>query len=486
MVEACILPVLRRGRAKDMGESRDASLKQTDQRTTMKFLLSVVAAALVAFSGQVAVAESVQRAAAVVNGVVISTFDLNQRIKMILATSGGASGEAAERRLREQVLRTLIDEILQLSAAKKDNITISDKDIDASIQKIAEQNKTSPEKILGSLAAAGVHPETLRTQIQAELAWSKIIEERIAPRVNVSESAIDLEMKRIADGATKPQFLVSEIFISIDAPGDEPRARRAIDQIYQQLQSGTTFPALATEFSESASAARGGDLGWIQDGDVSRELWNALQNMRPQTLSQPIRAPNGYYILALRDKMRPAGSAAEAPPTPPGRPAGVPAGSVKLKRVVLGLPPQMSKADQENFMRAAGGLREAIKGCQGLEEMATKIQGVIIVDLPVLPIRDLAPELQRVVQGLNPSDVSQPFFSKEGEQNLLNMLVVCGDRPRVEYVATRVFQMPSREEVANRMFSEQISVMARRFMRDMRRDATIEIRDSYVLNAATN
>ena len=454
----------------------------------MKSLISLAVAAISFCLAAIPAtnAQSVQRTAAIVNNVVISTFDLDQRVRMILTTSGGAGGAAAQQRLREQVLRTLIDEILQLTAAKEADLEVTQAQIAESLQKIAQQNNTTPEKILGSLAAAGIYPETLKTQIKAEIAWSTLIEQRLASRINITDEEIDQEMRRIEAGALKPQYLASEIFVAMDSPTDEARARRAIDQILQQLRAGTPFPALAQQFSESATAARGGDLGWVQDGDVVAEVWNELQRMKPLSVSEPVRTQGGFYLLALRDKMRPAGAAAEAKPIPPGRPAGVPAGSVKLKRVVLGLPPRMSKEEEQRFLQAAGGLRESIRGCQGLEQFAAQIQGVGIVDLPILPISDLAPEIRQVIQGLNPSDVSQPFFSKEGEQNLMNMLVVCGDRPRVDYVETRVFEMPTREQVGNRMFNQELSVAARRYMRDLRRDAAIEIRDSAVLNTATN
>lgn len=451
----------------------------------MKRLFSLVVASAIALCLP-AGAESVQRAAAVVNNVVISTWDLDQRVRMILSTSGGAQGPEAQRRLREQVLRTLIDEILQMTAAKDAELVVTRAEVDESIAKIAEQNNTTPRQIYESLSAAGVYPDTLRVQIHAEIAWSKLIEARIAPRINVSEDRVDQEMRRIEAGANKPQYLVSEIFFAVDTPADEARARRSIERIFQQLQSGTPFPSLAQEFSESATAARGGDLGWIQDDDVAPEIWSRLQRMQTQSVSEPIRAAGGYYLIALRDKMRPAGAAEEKPPSPPGRPPGVPAGSVKLKRVVLGMPARMSKADEANYLRAAGGIREAIRGCQGLEEFVAQIQGVGLVDLPVLPIADLAPEVRQVIQGLNPSDVSQPFFSKEGEQNLLNMLVVCGDKPRQEFRPTRAFEMPSREQVENRMFNQELSSAARRYMRDLRRDAAIEIRDSVVLSTASN
>ena len=452
----------------------------------MKSLLKLAAAALTLSLVHPVSADSVQRAAAVVNGVIISTYDLDQRVRMVLSTTGGAQNAAAQQRMRESVLRTLIDEILQLKEAERVKLKISEKDVDDALDRIAQQNNTSRDSILKSLAANGIDPATLRVQIRAEVAWSQIVEGALAPRVKITDADVDAEMARIQAGASKPQFLASEIFISVDGPQDEGRARRTIEQIFQQLQTGTNFQQLAQQFSESATGARGGDLGWVQDEDVPREVWTEMQRMRVQTVSPPIRTQNGWYLIALRDKMRPAGSADEKPPAPPGRPAGVPSGSVKLKRIVMGVPPKMNADQERAYMASAMQLRQAIKGCQGLEDFLKPIRGIALVDLPVLPIKDLAPEIRSIVQGLNPSEVSQPFFSKEGEQNLMNMLVVCGDKLREEFVATRAFVMPSREEIENRMFNQELSVMARRYMRDLRRDASIEIRDTSVLDTASN
>ena len=452
----------------------------------MKSLLKLAATALMLSLAPASAADSVQRAAAIVNGVVISTYDLDQRVRMVLASSGGGQNAAAQQRMRESVLRTLIDEILQLKEAERVKLTISEKEIDEAIDRIAEQNNTTRDAILKSLAANGVDSATLRTQIKAEIAWSEILEGALAPRIRITDADVDAEMARLEAGATKPQYLASEIFISIDSEQDEPRARRTVQQIFQQLQTGTSFPQLAQQFSESATGARGGDLGWVQDSDVPAEVWSAMQKMRLQTVSQPIRTSYGYYLIALRDKMRPAGSVDETPPPPPGRPAGVPAGSVKLKRIVLGIPPNMTAAQEEQYIGSAQQLRESIRGCQGLEEFLKPIRGIALIDLPVLPVKDLAPDIQSIVRGLNPSDVSQPFFSVEGDQHLMNLLVVCGDRVREDFIPSRKFEMPTREQVQSRMFNAELSVLARRYMRDLRRDAAIEIRDIGVLNTASN
>lgn len=452
----------------------------------MKSLLKFAAAAAMLTMVQPVAAESVQRAAAIVNGVIISTYDLDQRVRLVLSTTGGAQNATAQQRIRESVLRTLVDEILQLKEAERVKLTISEKDIDEGIDRIAQQNNTTRESIIQSLIANGIDPATFRVQIKAEVAWSQIIEGALAPRVKITDADVDAEMARIEAGASQPQFLASEIYVSIDSPQDEARARRAVEQIFQLLQTGNSFPELAQQFSESATGVRGGDLGWVQNGDVPSEVWSAMERMRVQTVSPPIRTANGWYLIALRDKMRPVGSAEEKAPAPPGRPAGVPPGSVKLKRIVLGVPPKMTAEQEQNYAASAMQLRQAIKGCQGLEEFLKPIRGIALVDLPVLPVKDLAPEIRSIVQGMNPSDVSTPYFSQEGEQRLMNMLVVCGDKLREEFVATRAFVMPAREDVENKMFSQELSVMARRYMRDLRRDAAIEIRDIGVLNTASN
>lgn len=452
----------------------------------MKSLLKLAAAALTLSLVQPASSESVQRAAAVVNGVIISNYDLDQRVRMILSSSGGAQNAAAQQRIREGVLRTLIDEILQLKEAERVKLVVPERDIDEAIDRLAQQANTTREAIMRSLAANGIDPMTLRVQIKAEMAWSQLVEGALGPRVRITEADIDSEMARIEAGAQHPQYLISEIYVSIDSPQDEARSRRMIDQIFRQLQTGANFSQAAQQFSESASGSRGGDMGWVQYEDVPPEVWAEVQRMRLQTVSQPIRTAHGWYLIALRDKMRPAGSADERPPVPPGRPAGVPPGSVKLKRIVLGVPPQMSAADEQNYVASAMHLRDSIRGCQGLDEFLRPIRGIALIDLPVLPISDLAPEIRAIVQGLNPSDVSQPYFSVEDGQRLMNMLVVCGDRIREDFIPSRVFEMPSRDQVHNRMFRQELEVMARRYMRDLRRDASIEIRDAGVLNTASN
>ena len=130
------------------------------------------------------------RAAAVVNDLVISSYDLDQRIKLVMVTSGSQSPEAAKR-MRSQVLRQLIDELLQLQEAQKSKVNITSEDLDKSFKRIAQHNNISVDQIYKTLDDNNIARTTLQNQIKADLAWQKLIQQRLAPRVTISDEEID-------------------------------------------------------------------------------------------------------------------------------------------------------------------------------------------------------------------------------------------------------------------------------------------------------
>lgn len=416
--------------------------------------------------------EDVSRAAAIVNDIVISTYDLEQRINLVLMSSGAPSTPDTRARVRDQVLRQLIDEMLQLQEAQKLEISIENSDIDAALGRIAQQNNTTVEEVRATLKANNVDFSTLVTQVQAELAWGKLINARLAPRVNVSDEEVDLVYNRIAENAERRQFQVSEIFLSVDSEEEEPRVRELLGEIFSAMQRGAPFTAVARQYSEASSAAQGGDIGWVSEGQLPESVENVLREMQRGQVSQPIRVVGGYYIVALRDRRERVGAPTEAPPPMPERPAGVPEGSVRLMRVVMQIPRNPDDAQKAEIQARLRGLREAIRGCQGLSDVVKQFPRTSAQSFGVLRLADMNADYRQLIEGLKPSEVSQPFGTSAG----IEMLVVCGDRPMPNIVDSSPFEMPTREEIGERLFNQELSMQARRYLRDLRRDAVIEIR----------
>ena len=98
------------------------------------------------------------------------------------------------------------------------------------------------------------------------------------------------------------RYLVSEILLNLDNFSTEEQVRQLSGEIVRQLQSGTSFPAVARQFSIAPTAGLGGQLGWISADQLNPRLSQVLRQMQVGQISSPIPTTAGVYILALADK----------------------------------------------------------------------------------------------------------------------------------------------------------------------------------------
>ncbi len=401
--------------------------------------------------------------AAIVNDHVISDFDLRQRIALFIATSGYQPDAKQMKDIREQVLKELETERIQLLEAQKIGITVSSAEVDKAIENITKENQMSMSQLEGMLGQAGVYMSTLRGQIAAQIAWSKTVQARYSGDVHVTQSDVDLELKRAAEGANKPRFRISEIFMPIDTPEQASKVEKDMENIEAQLKQGAPFASVARQFSQNPTAAQGGDMGWVLPGQLQPALDKVLTSLRPGELSKPIRAAGGYYILALRAREEPEGTKAAAPP-----PSQYPPGVLPLARVLLPLPPTVPKTVAANALQAASLIRGHIANCGMLPDLIGKVQGAVYMKLGDMHLADLNKQMQDAIAQTGPGQTTEPFRSSAG----IELIVRCDNAaPKVT-----AFKMPTRDDIENQLFQEQMSVLARRYMRDLRRDADIETR----------
>lgn len=409
-------------------------------------------------------ADTVQAAAAKVNDAIISTWDLDQRVGMVLVSAGAPNTPEMRTRVRDQVLQQLVDEALQLQEGKRLNISVSADEIRESMEKVASQNNMSLEQIVKAMNSAGVKIDTFQAQIKAEITWAKIVNGMFGSRVNVSDEEVDETLKRMAESANKVQWQVAEIFIAVDSPEQEDQARKNIEQVLDQLRRGAPFPAIARQFSQSASAATGGDIGWITEGELPEELDKVLRSMRTNQISAPIRSAGGYYVLAVRSMRAPKGVTFAPVAT-----SSLPPGVVKFAQVIVPL----QGSGKEGMQRAAGiaqQLRGMVNSCASLREAAAQVRGVKVNSYPAMARKDIQEDLRRILADI-PTGGSTPVLgSAEGAQ----FFVIC-DGGTAAAPTVETFEMPTREAVENRLYNQQLSSLARQYMRDLRRGAIIEI-----------
>ena len=399
-----------------------------------------------------ALAQTAQRIAAVVNDEVISVHDLDDRLSLLIATSNLEDRPETRRRLVPEVLRMLIDDVLKLQEAKRLNVVVAKEDIDRALERIERQSNLPRGRLREALAAAGLSLTTLIDQVQVEIAWVKAVTRLERGRIDIGEDEIDEALARIRQNAGNPEFWVAEIFLPVDDPADEAEVGQLAGRLAQQVRGGASFPALARNFSQGASAAVGGDLGWVGRGQLAPEIDAAMQRLQPGQISDPIRTTSGYHLIGLRER-RIAPGLADSKAT------------VSLHQVYLPVSPDASPADVSARMEEVRKLGEPARTCADLEalnrEGAQKVSG----SLGEVEIGQLPADIREVVLPLEAGQKSKPFRSANG----VVVLMVC-DRKGQESVAEQ------RRTIRRTLEEERLGAAAQRYLRDLRRAAFVDIR----------
>ncbi|WP_446486564.1 peptidylprolyl isomerase [Caulobacter sp. LARHSG274] len=392
--------------------------------------------------------------AAVVNDDIISSYDLMQRMRLLMVTSGLQPTQENLPQLEQEALRSLIDEHVEMQElrrvekAQKITIISTDKEVDEQIEDIAKGNNMTGQQLTQQLAAQGVGIDTWRAQIRADSSWQAWISGRYGSRLRVGDDQIKAFERRQAEAASKPQYQVSEVFIDAARVGGMEVALNGAKQLVTQMQQGAPFPAVARQFSASPTAANGGDAGWVSPGEMPPEVDAALEQLRPGQLSAPIPVRDGVYILYLREKR-----------------SGAKTALVDLKQVALALPKDATQEQVDAANKTLLALKPQITGCDTLEATAGKVQGVVAGDLGEAEITDLAPAFQQAANSLKVGQVSDPIRTDAG----LHLIAVCGKRQSGA-------QAPTREQIENRLRGQQLALISKRYLRDLRNSATIETR----------
>ena len=389
-----------------------------------------------------------------VNDDLITTYDVVQRMRLLIVTSGIQPNETNLPDIQREAVRSLIDERLEMQDLREEgktqkfNLIASDSEVDDELSDIARSNNTSSTQLLANLAAQGVGGDTFRDQLRAEISWRGWIRGRYGQHLTVGDDQIKAFQKRLEAEAGKPQYQISEVFIDAARAGGIAQAEQGASQLIGELQKGAPFAAVARQFSNSPSAANGGEVGWISTGEMAPEIDQALQNLRPGQLSAPIPVKDGVYILLLKDRR-----------------AGGSTMVVNLKQVAIALPKTASDDQVAAARTKLEALRPKLSGCDNLAVEAAKVDGVISGDLGEAETKDLAPAFRDAAETLQVGQVSAPIRTDAG----LHLIALCAKH------LGGAKQMTA-EEIQNRLYGEELAMIAKRQLRDLRNTATIETR----------
>ncbi len=396
---------------------------------------------------------NIRKPTAIVNETVITGTDVDQRLALISALRGIQVPPEQMDQFRLQVLRQLIDETLQIQEAGNNEITITPQELNQSYTRVAQNMERTPAQLTEMLVAAGGSEASMKRQIQGELAWGRLLQRRVEPMINVSESEVQSVIQRLEASKGSEEYELSEIYLSASQANAQQVAQRGAGMIDALRQGQTSFQAIAFTNSEATTRARGGELGWVRAAMLPEPLARAVQTMQVGQVAGPIEVPGGFSILYLTDKRQ----VLTADPRD---------SVLSLRQLTLNFAPGTTEAQAGQTVSRFATAIQGISGCGGVQAVAQQLDANV-VDNDAVRVRDLPPQLQEILIGLQVGQATPPFGSVESG---VRTLVLCG-RDDAQMAAA-----PSADRIQRGLEQERVNLRAQRMLRDLRRDAVVEYR----------
>ena len=412
----------------------------------------LVAAVFISALTTAAPAQEIQRIAAVVNDDAVSFFDVFERVKLVVATSGLDETTEVMQRITPQVLRALINEHLRFQEGKRRNITIDEEEIDQAIVDIERGNNMPVGSFLDFLEQRNISVETLKTRLRSELIWTKLVSRRLRREVSISDEDIDEALEQMRENFGKPEYLLSEIFMSVDSIGEDKRVRDDAAELVRLIRGGADFDSMVDQFSQGVTANKGGSVGWVSVAQLSPRIISVIETLEVGQISEPIATGGGYLIVLLRDRRQLLG------PDP---------GEVRLdvKQILLTLPEGSTGEDIDAAMALAGVIRETVSGCDDMVSVAAETDPSVPGDLGVMRLNQTPDAIRAALSDLPLLTVSRPVRTARG----IHLLMICN---KIQPDSN----LPDREQMRNSLLLRQIDQVKRQYIRDLLRDAFIDIR----------
>ena len=242
--------------------------------------------------------------AAVVNEGVVLKSELNRQQDLIIMRATEAQMQLPPAHiLREQVLERLIIEEIQMQRASRIGIQISDQMLNQAIAQIAQSNNMRFEDLPAILAQDGVDYAEYRRDMRRQMILEQLKRIDVVNRISVSPREVEACIADLEDNVVaNSNYNLSHIFLSVPDSATNEQFQQAEDEardIYNQLQDGGDFGALAIQHSDGDTALQGGELGWRPGGQLPSLFFDVVGNMETGDVSEPIRAVSGYHIVKI-------------------------------------------------------------------------------------------------------------------------------------------------------------------------------------------
>ena len=367
----------------------------------------------------------------VVNGKVISNFELNQRIAFLRLMR--APGDA-----QKQALDGLIDDRLRLLAAKDLAIKVTPEQITTGMEEFAGRAQLTTDQFLANLAQGGVEPQSFRDFVEAGLLWREVVRAKFGPKTQITESEVD---RALASASQRNEVRVQLAELIIPAPeGGEADALALAQRLQAQISTEAGFASAARTYSAAGSAAQGGRTDWLPLANLPPVIAPLVLALGPGEVSSPMPIPGGvalFQLQGIEETQRPEAT------------------SVSVEYAQFLLP------NDANAAAAAAAVRAKVDSCKDLYGLAKDLPADrLLVDTK--PMGEVPGDIALELARLDPGESSAVLV--HGGARVFLML--CARTPQRD-------EPLSRDDIRAQLQNQRFSSFADGYLQELRANAII-------------
>lgn len=251
-------------------------------------------------------AEVVSRVAAVVNKDIITTLQLDQKLRTQLAKLDKQPSPVQMGALRQELLSRMIEETLVQQRITALNLRVSAEEIDTAILDVQKKNNLTREELEDAVAQQGLDFEAYRDNLKQQILRYKLISEEVRSQVDVPEREVKNYYDAHADDyRLEPQIKLSAMTFPVSKKSSEQeikKIREIAAEALARLRKGEEFSAVAASYNGTYGVT-GNELGSFGYKELIPEFVSAVEGVEADSYSEPVQAVNGVHILRVDERI---------------------------------------------------------------------------------------------------------------------------------------------------------------------------------------
>ena len=272
-------------------------------RTSLLFILTAVAVLFsYAIQGTASGSVVVDRVVAVVNDDIITMSDLLREAAAVKKEDAAPD--------KRHLLEEMIDRKLQMAAAKRTGMDVTDKELADALADIMKRNNLDSTQFDAALSREGLTLEQYKIELREQMTLSRLFNKYVRSSVAINEAEARTYYQNNTRAYSLPEEIrVRQIFLQLPenaSAAQDAAVREKAARIFDRARQGEDFVRLVREASDGVTAQQDGDLGFMKREHALPEIEEAVRSLKPGDIAGPLRFAGGYNVIKLEEVRTPA------------------------------------------------------------------------------------------------------------------------------------------------------------------------------------